>query len=167
MQKSPGGPSVAADGFPTGKSTPEGAACDLARAFIQSDPKRFDAACLRPYGPREYEQFLTAVRQKLLRDSRLPKPSPMAPRRIETVYAARTLSRNGPNSYADAVMGLKAIRFVDVEVSLHGGRRAINRTFVVQTPDGRWFVHPAPQLSPLLSDGLNQEPPSTDVWKKL
>ncbi len=32
---------VSTDGYPAGNATPEGAACDLARAFIEADVKLF------------------------------------------------------------------------------------------------------------------------------
>jgi hypothetical protein len=41
---------VATDGFPSGHDTPEGAACDLARAFINRDEKLFSAISIPPYG---------------------------------------------------------------------------------------------------------------------
>ena len=53
---------VADDEFPTGQLTPEGAASDLARAFITHDALRFRAVCIRPYGAGqarvEYSQYL-------------------------------------------------------------------------------------------------------------
>jgi hypothetical protein len=36
----------------------------------------------------------------------------------------------------------------------------VNRTLVVKDRTGSWRVHPAPSLHPLLSAGLNAEPPS-------
>jgi len=40
---------VVADGYPTGNATPEGAACDLARAFIEADAKLFRKTCIAPF----------------------------------------------------------------------------------------------------------------------
>jgi len=39
---------VSADGFPSGNATPEGAACDLARAFIKTDAELFKKSCIEP-----------------------------------------------------------------------------------------------------------------------
>jgi hypothetical protein len=41
---------VAADGFPAGHDTPEGVACDLARAFIKHDMVLFTNTCIQPFG---------------------------------------------------------------------------------------------------------------------
>src|SRR5271163_3583880 len=53
---------VAADGLPAGHETPEGAACDLARAFINRDADLFSSASIRLYGGgggrKEYATFL-------------------------------------------------------------------------------------------------------------
>jgi hypothetical protein len=37
----------ATDGLPTGHDTPEGAACDLARSFINRDERLFSSASMR------------------------------------------------------------------------------------------------------------------------
>jgi hypothetical protein len=50
--------------------------------------------------------------------------------------------------------------FVDVVALLHDGSEHINRTFVIKDKHGKWYVHPAPGLHPLLSYGLNEETPS-------
>ena len=59
--------------------------------------------------------------------------------------------------------------FVDVGVYLQNGERAMNRTMVIKDRDGKWYVHPAPYVSPLLSEGLNDEDNSvldiTDVYR--
>ena len=56
---------VAADGFPTGQATPEGAASDLARAFIVGDAVGFRNICIRAYGGGQarvqYSQYLNGV----------------------------------------------------------------------------------------------------------
>ena len=51
--------------------------------------------------------------------------------------------------------------FVDVSVDLRNGQRILKRTLVIRDSDGRWYIHPAPNLDPLLSDGLNQETTSS------
>ena len=104
------------------------------------------------------------IREQMKKETTKSTPSPMAPKAILTVYAARPLSHNGPASYGYAVFSFKNIQFVDVEVLLHNGKKALNRTLVVQLANQAWRVHPLPSISPLLSTGLNQEKPSTTVY---
>lgn len=84
------------------------------------------------------------------------------------VFAARYLSKNGPASYGYAVLDFQDVMFVDVEVVLHSGNRHIRRTMVIKDRDGKWYAHPVPDLSPLLSYGLYDESASvllfTDVY---
>ena len=97
------------------------------------------------------------------------KPSPQGPKSIGKVFAARHLSKFGPVSYGYAAFGFEDIMFVDIAVYLHNGERAMNRTLVIKDRDGKWYVHPAPSVSPLLSEGLNEEKASvrdlTDVYE--
>ena len=55
------------------------------------------------------------------------------------------------------VFNFHDVMFVDVAVELHNGKSYLNRTLVVKTADGNWYVHPCPQTHPLLSAGLNDE----------
>jgi len=155
---------VAPDGFPYGHDTPEGAACDLARAFINRDVALFRGTCIRLYaggdGPPDYAKFLKATSETMKREAGKMSPSLDAPKAIGKVFASRHLSKGGPASYGYASFGFRDIVFVDVGVYLHNGQRALNRTLVIQDKDGKWYVHPAPPVSPLLSDGLNNEGPS-------
>jgi len=155
---------VAADGFPSGHDTPEGAACDLARAFISRDIALFTNTCVRPYGGgkarEDYAAFLRSTVQSMEKEAARQQPSPGGPRSIGKVFAARHLSRGGPASYGYAAFDFQDIVFVDVGVVLHNGNRALNRTLVIRDRDGKWYVHPAPGVSPLLSTGLNDESPS-------
>jgi hypothetical protein len=148
---------VAADGFPTGQATPEGAASDLARAFIAGDAVGFQSICVRAYGGgqarAEYTQYLNGVSDHLKQKR---SPSPDDPMRIATVFAARHLSKNGPSSYGYATFEFQAM-FVDVEVVLQSGNKHLRRTMVIKDRDGKWYAHPLPDVSPLLSDGLYDE----------
>jgi len=152
---------VAADGFPSGHETPEGVACDLARAFINRDDSLFTNTCLRLYGggkgPTDYAKFLQTTVESMKREAANKKPSPSGPKHIEKVFAARHLSKNGPASFGYAAFGFQDIMFVDVGASLYNGKRALNRTMLVKDEDGKWYVHPMPDVSPLLSAGLNDE----------
>lgn len=155
---------VAADGFPSGHDTPEGVACDLARAFIKRDVALFTNTCLRPFGGGEartnYQEFLETTIRSIKQEATKKEPSPGGPKSISKVYAARYLSRNGPASFGYAAFNFHEVMFVDVEVLLHNGKESLVRTLVIKKSDGNWFVHPAPGLHSLLSMGLNDEPES-------
>jgi len=157
---------VQKDGFPGGHQTPEGVACDLARAFIKKDVSLFKSTCIPPFGGGEhramYTAFLAQVTQQIKKEAARTKPSPNELKSIVKVYAARQLSKDGPSSYGYAVLGLKQVEFVDVVVLLRKDQQFTNRTLVLQTADGKWYVHPLPVSAPLLSDGLNQEAASTE-----
>ena len=164
---------VATDGLPSGHDTPEGAACDLARAFINRDERLFSTTCVRLYaggnGPAAYAKFLKDTVQSIKAEAAKKQPSPYGPKSIGKVFAARHLSMSGPASYGYAGFGFEDIMFVDVGVYLHNGERALNRTLVIKDSDGKWYVHPDPSASPLLSAGLNEEKASvldiTDVYE--
>lgn len=164
---------VASDGLPSGHDTPEGAACDLARAFITRDDKLFTSISIRLHGGgtgREaYARFLQQTVENIRAEASKKEPSPQGPKSIGKVFAARHLSKSGPVSYGYATFGFEDIMFVDVGVFLQNGERAMNRTMVIKDRDGKWYVHPAPYVSPLLSEGLNDEDNSvldiTDVYQ--
>ena len=164
---------VASDGLPSGHDTPEGAACDLARSFINRDEKLFSSTSIRLYGGgkgrEEYEKFLQKTVQSIKAEGAKKEPSPYGPKSIGKVFAARHLSKSGPVSFGYAVFGFEDIMFVDIGVYLYNGERAMNRTLVIKDSDGKWYVDPDPSASPLLSDGLNEESASgvdlTDVYE--
>jgi hypothetical protein len=152
---------VSTDGFPSGHSTPEGAASDVVRSLINRDEKLFSSTCVRLYargdGPAAYAQFLRQTLQNIRQEAAKKEPSPGGPKSIGKVFAARHLSKNGPASYGYATFGFQDIMFVDVGIFLHNGERSMMRTLVIKDSDGKWYVHPAPSASPLLSDGLDEE----------
>jgi hypothetical protein len=164
---------VAVDGLPSGHDTPEGAACDLARAFINRDARLFSSTSIRLYaggnGPEAYARFLRETVQSIKAEAAKKELSPQGPKSIGKVFAARHLSKSGPVSYGSAVFGFQDIMFVDIGVYLRNGEPAINRTLVIKDRDGKWYVHPDPSASPLLSYGLNEEKDSvedlTDVYQ--
>jgi hypothetical protein len=155
---------VAADGLPSGHGTPEGAACDVVRSLINRDEKLFSSTCVRLYaggtGPAAYSQFLRETAQNIKQEAAKKAPSPGGPRSIGKVFAARHLSKNSPASYGYAGFGFQDVMFVDVGVFLYSGERSMMRTLVIKDRDGKWYVHPDPSASPLLSDGLDEEKPS-------
>lgn len=156
---------VAKDGFPSGHETPEGIASDFARAFINRDQKLFASICIRPHGSGQgggaYQTFLARMAGTIRDEASKKEPSGDLPRRIRKVFAARRLTRNGPASYGYAAFDFQDVMFVDVSVDLRNGQRILKRTLVIRDSDGRWYIHPAPNLDPLLSDGLNQETTSS------
>ncbi|HVS72317.1 MAG TPA: hypothetical protein VHQ47_13765 [Phycisphaerae bacterium] len=154
------------DGFPTGPETPEGAACDLARAFIGCDSGLFGKRCVRLYadggkGPAAYADFLKATEEAIQAAGKKAPAKRGGPRAIGKVFAARHLSKEGPASYGYAAFGFEDVMFVDVGVFLQDGSRSLNRTLVVKDRDGKWYADPMPGASPLLSAGLNEEAAST------
>lgn len=163
---------VAADGLPSGHDTPERVACDLARSFINRGEKLFLTTSIRPYGGgsgREaYSKFLPATVEGIKAEATKTEPSPGGPKSIGKVFAARHPSKSGPVSYGSA-FGFEDIMFVDIGVYLQNGGRAMNRTLVIKDKDGKWYVHPDPSASPLISEGLNEEKASvqglTDVYE--
>jgi hypothetical protein len=164
---------VAEDGFPAGQLTPEGAACDLARAIIKHDDSLFIHDCIRLYangkGPEDYAAFLQQTVQSIKQEAARKEPSPAEPKAIGKTFAARHLSSDSQASYGYAAFGFQDIMFVDVGVFLHSGKHSLNRTMVIKDKDGKWYAHPLPSAgSGLLSQGLNNEKPSetdfTDVY---
>jgi hypothetical protein len=149
---------VAADGFPSGHDTPEGVACDLARAFIKRDTTLFTNTCLKLYGPADYVRFVTNTVAGMKAEDAKKEPSPGGPKSIGKVFVARHLRENGPASYGYATFSFQDVMFVDVGVLLHNGERSLNRTLVIKDRDGKWYAHPLPTAgSGLLGAGLNDE----------
>ena len=132
-------PQVAQDGFPTGQTSPEGAASDLARAFIKQDVHWFRSLCVRPYGAgqsrTEYVAYLADVSSHFRHD----KPQQDYPSKISRVFAARHLSKNGPASFGYAGFNFQDVMFVDVEVASRSGGTHVRRTMVIKDRDGKWY----------------------------
>jgi len=150
---------VAADGFPAGHGTPEGVAADLARAFIRHDVQLFNATCIKPFTSgaprREYSAFLKATGDTIREAAQ--RRQTVGPKELVQIFAARSLSQSGPASYGRAMFGFQDVKFVDVQTLLHNGSKYRNRTLVIRDKDGKWYAHPLPGSSPLLSAGLNEE----------
>ncbi len=162
---------VAADGFPAGHDTPEGVACDLARAFIRRDTALFKESCIRLYvkgdGSKEYADFLQNTADSMKTEAAQKEPSPNGPKALGKVFAARHLSKDGPASYGYAVFGFQDVMFVDVGAYLYNGEPSFNRTLVIKDKDGKWYVDPLPSAAPLLSLGLNDEAASTQDFAEV
>src|SRR5258707_85058 len=88
---------VEKDGFPSGHATPEGAACDLARAFMKHDVALFKSTCIKPFGGGEnlkkYEAFLKQTVQTMNTEGKKPSPSPGGPKAIGKVFEIFTTAK--------------------------------------------------------------------------
>ncbi|MCA9281459.1 MAG: hypothetical protein KDA30_05430 [Phycisphaerales bacterium] len=157
------------DGFPTGQSTPEGVACDLARAFIDPNAELFRTVCLPTRrGSKSgdaYNDFLDGMSAQMEQVKGKTPQELGGPTHIETVYKARHLSMDGPASAGYALMQLSDVMFVDVVTPLWNGQEYTNRTLVVQREsDGKWYAMPRPDIYSMISAGLNSESSSTELW---
>ena len=157
---------IGADGFPSGGATPEGAACDFARAFIRDDSALLLATCVEPYGSPEARQSYHDFLKSIVVEMKLPipasGPAPESPTHIVRCFAARPLSKQDP--VALATLGFADIRFVDVSSMLRNGTTQLCRTLVLRTRQGKWLVDPQPEANPVLSEGLDDESPSEKVF---
>jgi hypothetical protein len=108
------------------------------------------------------EAKIASIREEAARK----QPSPGGPKAIGKVFAARHLRLDGPSSYGYAAFGFEDVAFVDVGMYLYDGHRALTRTLVIKDRDGKWYTHPAPSVSPLLSMGLNEESASTQDFSE-
>jgi hypothetical protein len=120
-------------------------------------------------GPAAYAQFLRETVRNIRQEAAKKEPSPGGPKTIGKVFAARHLSKNGPASYGYAAFGFQEVMFVDVGIFLFNGERSMMRILVIKDSDGKWYVHPNPSASPLLSYGLDEEKASvldfTDAYE--
>jgi hypothetical protein len=91
-------------------------------------------------------------------------PDPNNPKQIVRVSAARHLSHEGPASFGYSCCEFQDVLFVDVEVVLLNGSHHTERTLVIKDRDDKWYVHPAPYVSPLLMYGLESETPSKQTF---
>jgi len=157
--------SIYAEGHPAGNATPEGAACDMATAFINADSKLWNEVVLK-HKKSEYKQFISEISKEMDIQSKLSVNERVGPKLIGIVFEVGKLSKNGPNSYAYAAMNIDQIGYVDIGVMNHDGTQAMNRTFVAKKKS-IWYALPRPDLFPLLTAGLNNEPSTKKVVYQL
>lgn len=161
---------VTADGFPSGHGTPEGAACDLARAFIGRDVALFKETCIPPFGGGEqrgnYETFLEKTAESMKEEAARKEPSPGGPKAIVKVFAARHLTKNGPVSMAYALFDFRDLMFVDLQTQRQNGDLANFRILTIKKADDKWYVYPTPQYNELMTMGLNSESESTQDFSE-
>jgi hypothetical protein len=166
----PADPKTVADTFPSGQSTPEGVACDLVRAYANADGKLFRASCfvITPGTPERdaYNNFLDQTVTLMDIGNAVPSNNRDWPASIQQLYGARNLSNPAPAAFGLDQHGLTAVRFVDLRVTLRSGTTTLRRTLVVQDEGSQlWSAIPRPDLFLKLSEGLNEEPESTEPWK--
>lgn len=168
MQKKP---ATVPDPFPTGPTTPEGAACDLMRALAYSDGKLLREVVVQPTGGWQvmgtYQKFLGY----LLQGFGLEKPrrgtKPTDPKGIRKLYEARPLTDPAPKNLVQSALKWHDVKFVDLVLEFNNGSTEPRRILVIATRSTLWFAHPLPRTSPLLSAGLEKESPSKKEWRRL
>ena len=162
---------VAGDGFPTGQETPEGVATDYARVFMHNDVGLLQRIVIRPYGGgssrTEYQNFLNGLAGHMKNAKASKKQDPQNPAEILRVFAARHMSHNGPASWGYACCNFQEVLFVDIESLLNDGTKFTTRTLVIKDHDGKWYVHPDPNVSPLLTYGLDDESDSKRTFAEV
>lgn len=152
---------VTGDGFPSGHATPEGVACDLARAWMKRDVSLFTNTCLPQFGSgparSEYEAFLARNVENIQQLATNQQAPTIGPKGITKVFAARHLSGETQDLSEHVADKIADFMFVDVESVLRDGKRYLHRTLVIKASDGKWYVHPAPEIDSRLSAALNSE----------
>ncbi len=142
----------------------------MVRAYAASDGKLFRACCfvITPGSPERdaYNNFIDETVTLMDVGNAVPSNNRDWPASIQHLYRARTLSSSGPAAFGLDQHGLIGVRFVDMHVTLRAGTTTLRRTLVVQDEGSKlWFAVPHPEHFPKLSEGLNEEPESTEVWK--
>jgi hypothetical protein len=157
----PGWEKVAVDGFPSGHDTPEGVACDLARAWIKRDVSLFTNTCIQPFGSLEartdYQAFLSRNVKGMMQQTTNKEASALGPKAIGRIFPARHFGKGDPSSYGYVADKIEDVMFVDVESVLRNGKRYLHRTLVIKRSDLKWYVHPAPETDSRLSAVLKDE----------
>lgn len=138
----------------------EKAAMVFVEGLIEKEGEIVRAACLKPYGSKQYDDGLNDF-VSMVESAASQNPSPPgAPKSIKKVFAARHLSSDGPASYGYAAFGYRDVVFVDIAMLRNDEQETMYRILVVQDSSGAWYVHPLPDIAPLLSTGLWDESPS-------
>lgn len=154
--------------LPSGNSTPEGAAVDLARAFIQSDAATFRALCWNAGGkpPQHYQRFIESVARDIEDAKKLGRQVGGASFSISKVFKARDC-RLKDSAFLECctAFGVLDVRLVDIETPLWGRACRIRTLVVRQQSDQRWYVILWPDAFRALAIELYAEPDSTELWR--
>jgi len=143
---------IAADGYPTGPQTPEGAACDLTRAFINNHVELFRAVTAGVLGEGKSAECARNFMDIAETDVNLRFID-----RIIEVYEAEEPSEPSAIEQA-AAYGFADIKHVAVVFRRTNGLENIQQTMVLLTPEGEWKVMPAWKCYPELAAGLAELP---------
>lgn len=162
---------TAKEEFPSGGSTPEGIACDLARAvYIKPNREALVAASIGHYGGPDINYKYDAAMVGLFEYIRLNQSAENSEGKssgeLEKLYRSRSLNKKGSASYGYAVYNFHDIKFVDVQIKLPNKGSIIYRVLVVKNQNGKWSAHPCPHVDPLLCEGLSEEKPSSVEFKR-
>lgn len=152
--------------FPSGQGSPEGVACDMARAFINTN-KNLWMKINHPTLTNNYPQakeFVEDIAKQMDEMATIDSKDRLGPKEILRVYKARHLSMNGPASYGYALFSFEDVMFVDVVSLDSDGMEYPNRTLVIKDKS-KWYAVPRPDLYELLSAGLNSESMSTELFE--
>jgi|GEM_PF-1602736 len=143
------------DGFPTGQATPEGAACDLVRAYIDRNFELFNSArharvCENRNDPhRYYALFLKHASFSHRSKSFNAETLPNSLVRLSKVYSARSAAPEDAETRRHWKMGL-TLNFIEDEVFVDvvavdsEGRDYLHRTIVHKHKykNGNWLARP-------------------------
>jgi hypothetical protein len=156
---------AAGEGAKMPAASAEQAAIAFVEGLIAKDGVKVRSACLKQNGNERYSDAFSDFVVKVESAASESSPQPGAPKSIKNVFAARQLSSSGPASYGYAAFDFRNVVFVDVVILRNDGKEQVYRILVVKDAKSAWFVHPLPEISPLLSSGLWDESPSVIEFK--
>ncbi len=131
-------------------NTPEAAAAELVRAYINLDPQRFQRAVARPFGDSRtrdhYKRFVAGAAEELRRARQSGFPPDGAPVELLEVRPARDLPSTYRSPAAYDQMANRTAVLVEVEAYLAGRGVQTSRVLVLKDSAGRWGAAPRPEL---------------------
>jgi len=133
-----------------GLTTPEAAAEELFRAYIELDAQRFRRACARPFGdPRtraHYERFVNGAEAEIRKARRGGLPPEGAPVDLIAVRPATDLPSTYRSAAAYDAMANRSAVLVEVDAYLAGRGIETSRVIVLRDSGGQWGAAPRPEL---------------------
>ncbi len=131
-------------------STPEAAAEELVRSYIELDAHRFRRACARPFGdPRtraQYERFVDGAEAEIRRARAGGLAPEGAPVDLIAVRPASELPSTFRTAAAYDAMANRGAVLVEVEAYLAGRGIETSRVIVLRDSGGQWGAAPRPEL---------------------